>query len=148
PANLRWMAKATAGVFLGTCLGIAVAFVGAVVAPGTTALSIFVATLAVSVVFAALTAPAVAATGLLVATALVCVAIPVVDAVLTPDNLAHSLVSGDWVLAGIDLIALVSAVIFALFARATWRRARRGDPNSVWSHTATTLPEPADPART
>ncbi|VVD73384.1 PepSY-associated TM helix domain-containing protein [Pandoraea fibrosis] len=134
PANLRWMAKATAGVFLGTCLGIAVAFVGAVVAPGTTALSIFVATLAISVGFAALTAPAVAATGLLVATALACLTIPAVDAALTPDNLVHSLASGDWVLAGVDLIAIVGAVIFALFARATWRRARHGDPYSVWAH--------------
>jgi uncharacterized iron-regulated membrane protein len=178
PANLRWMAKATAGVFLGTCLGIAVAFVGALVAPGMTALSIFVATLAVSVMFAALTAPAVAATGLLVATALVCVAIPVVDAAVTPDNLVRSLASGDGVLAGVDLIAVVCAVIFALFARATWQRARRGDPNSVWARPAlangqtlrdtdtastteratdaradntpmtTTLPEQPDPART
>ncbi|WP_281718406.1 PepSY-associated TM helix domain-containing protein [Pandoraea apista] len=178
PANLRWMAKATAGVFLGACLGIAVAFVGAIVAPGTTALSIFVATLAISVLFAALTAPPVAATGLLAATALACVAIPVLDAALTPDNLVHSMVSGDWVLAGVDLIAVVCAAIFALFARATWQRARRGDPNSVWArpaasngqtlhdtdpaHTAertaaacqdtanttTALPEQPDPART
>lgn len=178
PAHLRWMAKATAGVFLGTCLGIAAAFVGAVVAPGTTALSIFVATLAASAIFAALTAPAVAATGLLVATALVCLAVPVADATFTSDNLARSLASGDWVLAGVDLVAIVCAAIFALFARATWRRARRGDPNSVWARPAatrgqtsrdngtarmpertavasqdttnmtTTLPERPDPART
>ncbi|WP_353190911.1 PepSY-associated TM helix domain-containing protein [Pandoraea pnomenusa] len=138
PANLRWMAKATAGVFLGTCLGIAAAFVGAVIAPGVTSLSIFVATLAVSLVFAAVTAPAVAATGLLVTTALVCFAIPVVDAALTPDNVMHSIAAGDWVLAGVDLVAIVCAVIFALFARATWRRARHGDPNSVWAHPGAT----------
>ncbi|MFJ2991064.1 PepSY-associated TM helix domain-containing protein [Pandoraea sp. NPDC087047] len=136
PANLRWMAKATAGVFLGTCLGIAVAFVGALVAPGTTALSIFVVTIALSLLFAALTAPAVAATGLLVATALVCLSIPVADALLTADNLVRTIADGDWVLAGIDLTAIVSAAIFALFARATWRRARRGDPNSVWAQPA------------
>lgn len=136
PANLRWMAKATAGVFLGTCLGIAAAFVGAVVAPGVTALSIIVATLGISVIFAALAAPAVAATGLLVATSLVCAAIPLVDAALTSDNLVRSLATGDWVLAGVDLIAIVCAAIFALFARATWRRARRGDPNSVWARPA------------
>ncbi|MCI3208211.1 MULTISPECIES: PepSY-associated TM helix domain-containing protein [Pandoraea] len=134
PANLRWMAKATAGVFLGTCLGMAVAFVGAVIAPGASALSIFVVTLALSMVFAALTAPAVAATALLIATAVTCLAIPVADAVFTADNLVRTLTDGDWVLAGVDLIALVSAVIFALFARATWRRARRGDPNSVWAY--------------
>ncbi|VVD74256.1 PepSY domain-containing protein [Pandoraea capi] len=134
PANLRWMAKATAGVFLGTCLGMAVAFVGAVIAPGASALSIFVVTLALSMVFAALTAPAVAATALLIATAAACLAIPVADALFTADNLVRTLADGDWVLAGVDLIALVSAVIFALFARATWRRARRGDPNSVWAY--------------
>ncbi|MFK0375820.1 PepSY-associated TM helix domain-containing protein [Pandoraea sp. NPDC090278] len=138
PANLQWMAKATAGVFLGTCLGIAVAFVAAVVAPGATSLSIFVVTLVLSMLFAALTVPAVAATGLLVATALACLAIPAVDAMLTSDNLVRTLSSGDWVLAGIDLIALAGAAIFALFARATWRRARRGAPNSVWARPAAT----------
>ena len=137
PANLRWMAKATAGVFLGTCLGIAVAFVGAVVAPGATALSIFVATLAVSLGIAAVAAPAVAATGLLAATALACLAIPVADAAFTSDNLVNSMAAGDWVLAGIDLAAVAFAAVFALFARATWRRARHGDPNSVWAHPAT-----------
>ena len=143
PAHLRWMARATAGVFLGTCLGIAAAFVGAVVAPSLTALSIFVVTLAVSVLFAAIMAPAVAATGLLAATALACLAIPAVDAVFTSDNLVRSMAAGDGVLAGVDLVALASALIFALFARTTWRRARRGDPNSVW---ACPLPRRAPPA--
>ncbi|WP_374624884.1 PepSY-associated TM helix domain-containing protein [Pandoraea sp.] len=142
PAHLRWMARATAGVFLGTCLGIAVAFVGAIVAPSLTALSIFVGTLAVSVLFAAVTAPAVAATGLLTATALACFAIPTVDAVFTSDNLVRSMAAGDGVLAGVDLVALAGTLIFALFARATWRRARRGDPNSVW---ARPLPHCAPP---
>lgn len=140
PANLRWMAKATAGVFLGTCLGIAVAFVAAVVAPSATSLSIFVVTIVLSMLFAALSAPAVAATGLLVATALACLAIPAVDAMFTPDNLVRTLANGDWVLAGVDLVALAGAAIFALFARATWRRARLGDPNSVWARPAVTAP--------
>ncbi|VVE10509.1 PepSY-associated TM helix domain-containing protein [Pandoraea anhela] len=168
PANLRWMAKATAGVFLGTCLGIAVAFVGAVIAPSATALSIFVVTLLLSMVFAAFTAPPVAATGLLIATTLACLAIPAADAIFTADNLVRTVADGDWVLASVDLIALVSAVSFALFARATWRRARRGDPNSVWAYptamaaavtsiaqsedaghdkVATAHPQPPDPAR-
>ncbi|WP_287495830.1 PepSY-associated TM helix domain-containing protein [Pandoraea sp. CB10b_02] len=134
PANLRWMAKATAGVFLGTCLGIAVAFVGAVLAPGTTSISVFVGTLAVSLAFAALCAPAVAATGLLASTALACLAIPAVDALFTPDNLLRTMAAGDWVLAGVDLVAIACAAVFVLFARATWRRARLGDPNSVWAH--------------
>ncbi|WP_322882057.1 PepSY-associated TM helix domain-containing protein [Pandoraea sputorum] len=140
PANLRWMAKATAGVFLGTCLGIAVTFVAAVVAPGATSLSIFVVTIVLSMLFAALSAPAVAATGLLVATAFACLAIPAVDAMFTPDNLVRTLANGDWVLAGVDLVALAGAAIFALFARATWRRARLGDPNSVWARPAATDP--------
>ncbi|VVE47985.1 PepSY domain-containing protein [Pandoraea eparura] len=138
PAHLRGMAKATAGVFLGTCLGIAAAFVGAVVAPDMTALSIFVATLAASVLFAALAAPAVAATGLLAATALACLAIPAADAALTPDNLIRTIAAHDWVLAGVDLIAIVCAGGFALFARATWKRARSGDPNSVWARPVAT----------
>lgn len=137
PANLRWMAKATAGVFLGTCLGIAVAFVAAVVAHGFTALSVFLVTLGVSLVLAAVLAPAVGATVLLVLTALACLAIPVVDALFTPDNLIHSITTGDAVLASVDACALVFAIAFALFARATWRRAKHGDPNSVWA-----LPRP------
>lgn len=136
PANLRWMAKATAGVFLGTCLGLAVAFSGALLSQGTTALSIFVGTVIVSLIFAALTAPAIAATGLLAATALACLAIPVIDALVTPDNVLRSIARGDWVLAGVDLVAIVCAIAFCLFARATWRRARRGDPNSVWARPA------------
>jgi len=136
PANLRWMAKATAGVFLGTCLGLAVAFSGALLSQGTTALSIFVVTVALSLLFAALTPPAVAATGLLAATALACLAIPVLDAIVTPDSVLHSIAAGDWVLAGVDLVAIVCAVAFCLFARATWRRARHGDPNSVWARPA------------
>ncbi|ALS62036.1 PepSY-associated TM helix domain-containing protein [Pandoraea norimbergensis] len=142
PANLRWMAKATAGVFLGTCLGLAVAFSGALLSQGTTALSIFVGTVIVSLIFAALTAPAIAATGLLAATALACLAIPVIDALVTPDNVLRSIASGDWVLASVDLVAIVCAIAFFLFARATWRRARRGDPNSVWARRAPTAGTP------
>ena len=108
--------------------------------PGATSLSIFVVTIMLSMLFAALSAPAVAATGLLVATAFACLAIPAVDAMFTPDNLVRTLASGDWVLAGVDLVALAGAAIFALFARATWRRARLGDPNSVWARPAVTDP--------
>lgn len=138
PANLRWMAKATAGVYLGTCLGLAVAFVTAVVMPQITALTVFVAVLAVSLAFAALVAPAIAAVGLLMATAIACVLIPVVDALFTSDNLVHAIANGDWVFASVDLVAIVCAVAFVLFARATWRRARLGDPNSVWARPAVT----------
>lgn len=146
PRTVRVMAKATVGVFLGTCAGMAAAFVGALVAPGTAALHVFIGVLAASMLLAACTVPALGAVLLLIATALLCLAIPLFDALLTPDNLVHSIVSGDGVLAGVDAMALAAALLFAWLARVGWRRARRGDPHSVWAYPARAS-APARPAQ-
>jgi uncharacterized iron-regulated membrane protein len=133
PRTIRMMARATVGVFLGTTLGMAAAFVGAIVAPGTAALTVFLVGLAFGVVVATASAPARAAWLLLLACAAVSFAIPVVDALFTPDNLVRTLANGDYVLAGVDLVALASALAFALLARATRRRALTGETDSVWA---------------
>jgi hypothetical protein len=38
---------------------------------------------------------------------------------------------------GVDIVGLLMAAAFALLARAAWRRARRGDANSVWVRRST-----------
>jgi hypothetical protein len=49
-----------------------------------------------------------------------------------------SAAAGHWALFWIDGVALAMAFAFAMLARATARRARNGEPNSVWAEPITT----------
>ncbi|MEO0367264.1 MAG: PepSY-associated TM helix domain-containing protein [Pseudomonadota bacterium] len=58
------------------------------------------------------------------AIALISAAIPVVNAFVTQSNLLQSIGSGDWVMAGFDIAALVTAAVFCLVAIFLHRLAR------------------------
>ncbi|MEM1142158.1 MAG: PepSY-associated TM helix domain-containing protein [Pseudomonadota bacterium] len=64
--------------------------------------------------------------------ALLCCAIPVVDATLIGMPLWKSFVEGHWSLFVIDVMALTMGVLFLRIARAVSHRSKNGPANSVW----------------
>lgn len=133
PLSTRNIARATVAVCLGSCVGIALAFDVALLVPSVEAWTVFLAALCAAVVWAIARAPVLAARDLLIATAIFSALVPVFDAMITDDNLLHSIAVGDWQIAGIDLGGLVFAALFGVLAVLTHRRGRKGDPNSVWA---------------
>ncbi|RKP45051.1 PepSY-associated TM helix domain-containing protein [Pararobbsia silviterrae] len=133
PLSTRHIARATVAVCIGSCAGIAFAFDMALLVPSFDAASVYLTALLGAVVWSIARAPVIAARDLLVATAVCSALVPVLDALLTSDNLFHSLRYGDWQLAGIDLAGLAFAALFATLAVFTHRRGRDGDPKSVWA---------------
>ncbi|AOY00727.1 PepSY domain-containing protein [Jeongeupia sp. USM3] len=147
PRRTRIMAQATVGVCIGTCIGISAAFV-ATLAAQSAGISATTAEQAAcfGAFFAALAwafcrPPARAAIELLTAAGLVTLAIPLANAVLTGDHLLATPWRGEWIVFGVDAVALALGLGFLRLAVATHRRATTGDANSVW-----TLPPPARPA--
>lgn len=131
--STRNIARATVAVCLGSCAAIALAFDAALVVPSFDAWTIYLAALCAAVVWSIARAPIIAARDLLITTAVCAALVPALDAIFTRDNLVHSVLVGDWQLAGIDLAGLVFAAVFAAFAVLTHRRGRHGEPNSVWA---------------
>lgn len=134
------MARATVGVCIGLCVAISATFVAAqalqALAPARVDSSIrwtCFLVWGVCALWAALRPPARAARELLWTAAAVTALVP----------LAHGLASGEWpwrsAAAGhwsgfwTDAVAMLMAAGFATLAWASRRRARDGDPNSVWS---------------
>jgi uncharacterized iron-regulated membrane protein len=133
PRAARNVARATVSVCIGTCIGIAAAFVGALCWPGVGAGCSFGVALAASVVYSALRTPIVAARDLLATAALMSACIVIVDAALPNHGLMDSIARQDWALVGIDIAASVAAVLFACCARIAHRRAAHGAPTGVWA---------------
>ncbi|CAM2147467.1 PepSY domain-containing protein [Pararobbsia alpina] len=133
PLSTRNIARATVAVCVGTCASIAAAFDIALLVPSFEAWSVYVAVLGAAVVWSIARAPILAARDLLIVTAVCAALVPVLDALLTSDNLFTSLMSRDWQLASIDFAGLVFAALFVTLAVLTHRRGRNGDPNSVWA---------------
>jgi hypothetical protein len=127
------VSRATVAICIGSCTAIAAGFDAALLLPSIEASTVYLIVLALAVILSFTREPIVAARDLLSAAALCCLAIPILDAVLTPDNLVSSLMRGDWELAGIDLAALVFAAVFAWASMRVNRRGRKGDPFSVWA---------------
>ncbi|MBO1746263.1 PepSY domain-containing protein [Stenotrophomonas sp. SI-NJAU-1] len=135
------MARATVGVCIGLCVAISVAFVAALVleqaAPAMVDHGIrwacFV-TWAACALWATLRRPAQAARELLWAAAISTALVPLAHGALSGDWLWLAAARGHWPLFWIDAMALAMAVGFARLAVASQRRARSGDPNSVWAN--------------
>lgn len=138
PARTRWMARATVGVCIGSCLGVSAAFLGLAIANGhgDTALiqkTAAYGTFALACAWTLLRPIPHATRDLLWATAGVTALAAIVDLIrnahawLQPWTPLHSVVLG------VDLVGLVLATGFALLARASWRRARQRDANSLWA---------------
>jgi len=82
--------------------------------------------------------PAKAAVELLWATAVVSIAVGLLDAVIHGDRLARTLGEGQFAVLGVDLVAVAMGIGFAWLGFATRKRAVEGDPCSVWSSRRTT----------
>ncbi|WP_440222423.1 PepSY-associated TM helix domain-containing protein [Dokdonella sp. MW10] len=134
------MARATVGVCIGLCAAISAAFVAAPLAEAfapthvdTILRSACFATWLAAIAWAALRRPALAARDLLAATAVLTLAIPLVHGACTGRWFWISAAEGRMALFWIDALAFAFAGAFAGLARATSRRARDGDPHSVWA---------------
>ncbi len=129
------MARATVGICLGFCVAISVAFVASQLLPAGVRWSCFV-----SWTFCALWAsrrpPIAAARELLWLAAIVTAIIPIAHGIATGWWLWRSAAAGHGALFAIDAVALALAFAFAELARASSRRARGGDANSVWAASA------------
>ncbi|GAB3305906.1 PepSY-associated TM helix domain-containing protein [Luteimonas notoginsengisoli] len=141
------MARATVGVCIGFCVAVSAAFVAAqafeALAPARVDAGMrwtcFLAWAACAA-WAAVRPPARAAREVLWLAAATTAAIP----------LAHGLASGLWpwtsAAAGhwgpfwVDAVALAMSLAFASLARASVRRARQGEPNSVWADPSSSFP--------
>lgn len=137
------MARATVGVCIGLCVAVSAAFIATQVLEAVAARrALDVASgigwacfgsWALCIVWAALRPPVRAAQELLWMAAATTLLVPVAHGIATGWWLWHSAASGHWNLFCIDAGALAMGIGFVALARATARRARHGEPNSVWS---------------
>ncbi len=137
------MARATVGVCIGLCVAVSAAFVAAQVfeayapelADRGTRWVCFLAWGGCAL-WAALRTPAQAARELLWLAAIVTALVPLGHGLMTGRWPWITAPSGQWTLFWVDGVAVAMALGFAVLARATARRARMGDPNSVWAEPA------------
>jgi len=134
------MARVTVGVCIGLCIAISAAFVAAQVFeffwPAQVENGIHASCFllwGVSIAWAIWRSPAQAARELLWLAAILTLLVPLAHGVFTGRWLWHSAWSGQWSLFWMDATALTMAAGFASLARASTRRARYGNPNSVWA---------------
>ncbi|GHD67799.1 PepSY-associated TM helix domain-containing protein [Jeongeupia chitinilytica] len=139
PLKARRMAQATAGVCIGSCAAISAAFVATMAAhaagadPAVWARAACFATFALLLGWSFRRPPAQAAIDLLNAAAVLSAAIPLANGIATGDHLFVTAARGEWAVFGVDAMGLVLAAGFVALARACRRRARQGQPNSVWT---------------
>ena len=139
PRRTRIMARATIGVCVGTCLGISGAFAATLIAvhlgvdptaPQQVACyGLFLCACA----YASLRAIPRATVELLAATSLLTMAVACTDLILNASALLQADSPQSLAVLGVDLTGLVLGLLFAAFARTASRRARNGDPHSVWA---------------
>lgn len=133
------MARATVGICLGLCVALSLGFVAVQVLPltgipaGRAEYVVCLGAWALCALWAARRAPVRAARELLWVAAAVTAAIPIVHGLATGWWIWTSLAAGQYALFGVDLVAWAMGAAFAMLARATARRGRQGDPNSVWA---------------
>ncbi|MEM1190765.1 MAG: PepSY-associated TM helix domain-containing protein [Pseudomonadota bacterium] len=138
PSRTIFMARLNSGVCIGCMAGISAAFIATRFFANfddralLTELTYYL-TFALAVVWAFVRPVAAGTRDLLLACAALSAAIPVIDAVLVGMPLWRSAANGEWTFLVVDGLAALFAVAFWRMAWATDKRARRGDPNSVWS---------------
>ncbi|MEM8983840.1 MAG: PepSY-associated TM helix domain-containing protein [Pseudomonadota bacterium] len=141
-----FLAKLNSGVCIGCMAGISAAFLasrGVADWPNRadmTELAYFVVFFA-AIGWAFLRSVANGARDLLLFTAVATAAIPIVDAVFIGMPVWRSLAAADWPMFCVDVLAIVGAFAFWRMARGVQRRARNGNPHSVWTSQAKPSPE-------
>lgn len=139
PRRTRVMARATIGVCIGTCLGISGAFAATLIAAHVGAdaaipqrvacYGLFLA----ACVYASLRSIPRATVELLAATSVLTLSVACADLMLNASALLQMDSPQSLAVFGVDVIGVALALVFAAFARAAARRARHGDPRSVWA---------------
>jgi uncharacterized membrane protein YeaQ/YmgE (transglycosylase-associated protein family) len=139
PQRTRVMARATIGVFLGTCLGISGAFAATWIAARLGAdaglpqriacYALFLAACA----YACIRPIAKATVELLMATAALTIVVAIADLIGNAGAFAQSWTPLSGSVLGVDLTGVALGIMFACLARATTRRARTGNAHSVWA---------------
>ncbi|WP_449427915.1 PepSY-associated TM helix domain-containing protein [Rhodanobacter umsongensis] len=142
------MARATVGVCIGVCVAISAAFIAAQLLPllaarldwnvGVAERWVCFCSWALCALWAAWRPPVRAAQELLGLAAIVTALVPVAHGVASGWWFWRSAAAGHGALFGIDIGALAVAIGFAALARATARRGRNGEPNSVWANAVAT----------
>ena len=134
------MARATVGVCIGLCVAVSAAFVAVQVLAATAPAHLDAGmrwtcflTWGACALWAALRAPSRAVRELLWAAAAVTALVPFAHGAASGWWAWRSAAAGLWSLFWVDAIALAMAAGFAALATASGRRARHGDPNSVWA---------------
>ncbi|RDI99447.1 PepSY domain-containing protein [Dyella solisilvae] len=143
PRRTQVMARATVGVFIGACLGISGAFAATWIAtrngvdaglPQRVACyGLFLAACA----YACVRPIARAAVELLWMTATLTGLVALVDLAGSASSMLQDTGPLAWRALGVDLTGIALAMGFACLARATARRARSGDVNSLWAYPPT-----------
>ena len=143
PTRTRVMARATIGVCIGTCLGISGAFAATLIASHLDVDAFVPQRLACYGLFFAACAYAClrpiprAAIELLWATSVLTLLVVGADLICNASAWMQGTSPQGMAVLGVDLTGLVLGLIFASLARAATRRARHGDPRSVWALAAT-----------
>jgi uncharacterized iron-regulated membrane protein len=132
PRRTRVMASLTLGVCLGCIAGISAVFVAGALAPGLGRPAYYTVFFA-CVLWACLRQPARAGHELLWLCALATAAIPLAGWIGSGESLLAAARHGHWHRFFVDVVALLLAIAYGRMARATLRRGREGDPNSVWA---------------
>lgn len=134
PRVHRFLARLTVGVCLGCCAALSATFVASLLLQNAggewrTYYAVFLG----SVLWAQLRPPARAAIELALLAGVLSLAVPVTNAIVTADHLFRTAMTGQWQVFGVDAVAIALGLGFLRIAQVTWRRARNGDPHSVWS---------------
>lgn len=143
PLRTRVMARATIGVCIGTCLGISGAFAATLMAAHAdldaalwqrvACYGLFIA----ACVYAFIRPIPRAVVELLAATSALTLVIACIDLISNASALMNSSAPERLAVFGVDLTGFAMGLAFAAFARAAAKRARHGDPHSVWALAAT-----------
>lgn len=139
PRSGRLMAQGTLGVCLGSALGIAAVFlVNKLLLPVPGELPLWEARSYYAVFFAAIAwafvrPPARGGFELLALNALLSLLLPLAQWFSSGVDPVSAALSGDWVVVGVDAVALLFAWGYWSMARSMLARGKHGDPCSVWS---------------
>jgi len=139
PRRTRVMARATMGVCIGTCLGISGAFAATLVtshlgidskiAQHVACYGLFLA----ACVYACMRPIPRATVELLTATSALTIAVACAHLLVNASALLDVTSPQSLAVLGVDLTGMVLGLIFATLAHSAARRARHGDPHSVWA---------------